>query len=186
MAVALKTTPIPMTTTTQSMMIEWITNLETLEWVVGILLIFCIFLTIVIVVAYNYLASRRSYVYINIYTARGFHLIKYRRLPDASRCFTVATGGPETRLSVKNYGLFGVITFRTQPWKVIHSLTGARYPSRRHLIVKPGTAGEIKRLLAEPTCKVIPLIIHSHEYVIERAPQAMNALPREGGADTFV
>lgn len=156
--------PELISTTTVPAIIQWLNNIEYHDKIMMVFIIVLSIVSAISIYAMRYLASRRSYVFFNISNGRNVYLLKYRSLPNASRCFTIFTGG-RTKLAIRNYIFFGIVSFESKPWKVINALTGRKYRCKSHVFVRASQVSKIRMLLDDNECAIKPLVVHSHEYV---------------------
>jgi len=111
-AFELKTTTIIPTTTTQLIDIEaWLTAAYKCEWLIVVVAVQVLGLATVVAWALSKLIrlrKRTSHVYFQFSTTNDLYRLRYIKLPDASRAYTLYTGGVDTVLKFTDLGLFGI------------------------------------------------------------------------------
>jgi hypothetical protein len=120
---------------------------------------------IAVVLALKKALSRRSFIYLDLSSAKGIAQIKFCTLPDPSRNFSVALSKKPTTLAGTSYGLFGIVRFTSKPWKLIRVHDGTKIKLPTYMILPFWKMRTVQTLLASQDCKISPLLIHSHEYV---------------------
>jgi hypothetical protein len=131
------------------------------------LLLWLAFITGAVIMAFVCIvqnAARRTFFYLDIVSASTVVQIHFATLPDRTRNFTVKMSKGLTRLALKNLYFFGIITFQTKLWRIVYTLEGRR-------VRLPSYVWQLKKvrkvLIADH--KVMPLIVHTHEYVFPDA-----------------
>jgi hypothetical protein len=122
--------------------------------------------TLILIFSLFYWAlKRKSYVYIEIRSAKDVVMINYKRLPDASRCFFIALSSKPKTVTVVNCFLFGFLKFEGKTWKVEDSRTHCRTSLPRRVLLTRGMALKAKQMLLDPACQIGPVVVHTHEQV---------------------
>jgi hypothetical protein len=70
--------------------------------------------------------ARQSFLYVNMTTADLVVQLYYHTLPDPKRAFMVTTPKQPTQMSLTSFGIFGILTFDSKPWKLQDAHTKAR------------------------------------------------------------
>jgi hypothetical protein len=107
----------------------------------------------------------QSYVYIDVSTSNGNHLICYKKLPDASRCFNISMPRKTVNLTVVNCFLFGYIKFEGKLWTLEDKRTHCITNLPRRVLIGRDNVNVLKALLQAPSCDIGPVVVHSHELV---------------------
>ena len=178
-AYGLRTMPPIVTSTTVDPVVDWMYSITVKEWLI---IMYCVFLSLWLL--YTFILTMRafdrySYLYMQFSTGRAAHLLKYRTLPDATRQFTIMTGGREPSIKINNYGLFSVVSFISEPWLIKHSLSGEAYKPKKRVFVGQKEARLIRQLLMDPDCCITPLVVHTHEYAISKLDNSANYRSRQ-------
>jgi hypothetical protein len=148
-----------------SAIIDWITSLQHSEVFLYILILGVLILLIFNFILLAYSFSRRSYVYIDMTSQTSVLMLKLTTLPDATRYFAIHIPPRSTKLVLYSCFLFGILSFKSSPWVLTHSLTHQRKTLPRWLIIWPWQIKMISALLLDTKTITLPLIVHSHEYV---------------------
>jgi len=163
----LKTNTIITTTTAPLIDIDaWITTEYKCEWLVIVLVVLLLGLAIVVAWALSKLTRlrrRTSHVFFQISTADDLYLLRYIKLPDASRAYTLFTGGANTMLEIIDLGIFGILKFKITPGTIQYDITNEILPPKTWIMVGPRQSRRVKALLTKTTT-VRPLLVHCHEY----------------------
>ena len=121
-------------------------------------------------------AARRTFLYLDIVSASSVVQIHFATLPDPTRNFTVKMSKGPTRLALKNFYLFGIITFQTKPWRIVYTLEERRVRHPNYAFIPIWQLKKVREVLISDH-KVSPLIVHTHEYVF---PDAVQTAERKG------
>ena len=159
--VQLKTTP-----NTVTLPYDWNELLEyfredMIHFVIVLIALVLIFLWTLYIMYWT--TKMRSYVYIDISTDKGSHLIYYKQLPDASRCFRVVLPQKNVKLTIVNFFLFGCIKFEGKSWKLEHKSTLCRSTLPKRIWIGRSDVIKLTTLLRDPTCEIGPVVVNSHE-----------------------
>jgi hypothetical protein len=106
--------------------------------------------------------ARQTFLYVNMTTADLVAQLYYHTLPDPTRAFTVITPKQPTRMSLTSFGIFGILTFDSKPWKLQHAHTRERIRLPSIIYVSPWKLKRVQQILDVATHTITPLIVHTH------------------------
>jgi hypothetical protein len=157
---------LPPTTTFSP--VEWLATVARIRHFDMMITSYLLTLTAVVLVIIVILArafARRTFLYIELTAENVVTHLRYFTLPDATRNYTVKMSKHPTRLNIRSFGFFGVVTFASKPWTLIHATTRQQIPLPNCVIVPFWQIRRLKIALSSPSHSVAPLIVHTHEYV---------------------
>jgi hypothetical protein len=106
------------------------------------------------------IAARRTFLYLDIVSAVA--PIHFATLPDPTKNFIVKMSKSLTRLALKNFYFFEIITFQTKPWRIVYTLEGRRVRLPSYVFIPFWQLKKVRKVLIADH-KVTPLIVHTHE-----------------------
>jgi hypothetical protein len=152
---------------------QWMAVLADIRRLDFTLLFWLAFITGAVIMAFVcivQIAARRTFLYLDIVSASAVVQIHFATLPDPTRNFTVKMSKGLTRLALKNFYFFGIITFQTKPWRIVYTLEGRRVRLSSYVFIPFWQLKEVRKVLTADH-KVTPLIVDTHEYVFPDAGQ---------------
>lgn len=90
---------------------------------------------IILIVAIERASSRRSFIYLDLASAKGIAQIRFCTLPDSSRNFSVASPKRPTTLTCVSCGLFRDVKCTSNPWKLIRTHDGHKFLLPTYMIL---------------------------------------------------
>jgi hypothetical protein len=164
------TAPPELSTTTMPLnkLADWLAHME---WQERVAVSYAAWSVVVAIILLCILAwglkqahQRRSFVYIDIITDTRVHMIRCMVLADATRCYKIRVPNDVTTLVVLNFGLFGILKLKSKRWVAKHTLTGAEQRGNAMWLLWPWEAGPLQALLKDLSCRIRPVVVHTHEY----------------------
>jgi len=90
------------------------------------------------------------------------YFLRYIKLSDAFRAYTLFMGDVSTVLEIIDLGIFGILKFKTTLWTIQYDITNEILPPKAWIIVEPRQTRRVKALLTKAHT-VRPLLVHSHD-----------------------
>jgi hypothetical protein len=120
----------------------------------------CIFM-ITSICLYKRLASRRSFLYVELLTASDSYFLRILKLPDGNRFYSVSFSRSRIHLVLTDYLFFGVLTWNRRALSVEDNLRHLPVPLPRFRLLPFWQARRIKHLVAQH-CQVTLFVVHTH------------------------
>lgn len=183
-AVALKTSTASPTYPTPSPLEEFINLARLREFDLALLIVWLISAAVAMIslILLCKEMSRRTFLYIDISSPSAIMQLFYFTLSDATRDYTVRVPKRGTRLTLSSYGLFGVLTFASKPWRLIRNKSHAQVDLPGFLVVPFWKLSQLRQLLQTLDVAITPLVVHTHEYVYYAGTEAT---PKRGGPPDY-
>jgi hypothetical protein len=148
--------------------VKWLATVAQIRRFDMMITSYLIILTAVVIVIIMIVArafASRTFLYIEITSDDVVTQLRYFTLHDATRNYTVEVSRRPTRLNIRSFGLFGEITFASKPWILIHAVIRQKILQPNCVIVPFWQIRRLQTTLSSPSHSVVPLIVHTHEYV---------------------
>jgi hypothetical protein len=161
-AYSLKTTPTP---TNPPSPLEWLAEIASIrrfDYFLTTIVALLVVVVCALVWAVVRARARQTFLYVNMTTADLVAQLYYHTLPDPTRAFTVITPKQPTRMSLTSFGIFGILTFDSKPWKLQHAHTRERIRLPSIIYVSPWKLKRVQQILDVATHTITPLIVHTH------------------------
>jgi hypothetical protein len=151
-AYSLKTTPAP---TEPPSPLEWLAEVASIrrfDYFLTTIVALLVVAVCALVWAVMRARARQSFLYVNMTTADLVAQLYYHTLPDPTRAFTVITSKQPTQMSLTSFGIFGILTFDSKPWKLQHAHTRERIRLPSIIYVSPWKLKRVQQILDIAAC----------------------------------
>jgi hypothetical protein len=138
---------------------------------VMIILVIMISAFIVICVLIKRLSSRRSYVYLEIRSAKSYVQLRLAKLSHFNRKSSIVIPREQLSVELANYYVYGVLTIKPRTMKMVNTLTNESKELGNYIVVPPWTTRQLLNIISTEY-RVTPFIVHSHEHIFMQEQEA--------------
>ena len=143
-------------------MMKHIIREDNWQWVT---IAFILGTTVLIAVRMYFLGHRFSFVYLHISKGTFTKNLKYFKLADVDRLYTISTTS-EMEMEIKEDWLFGYIHFLNSGWYLKDTLSGSTVMLPSRCRIPFGRVKLYKEILKDTSCVITPMIVRTHSYEV--------------------
>jgi hypothetical protein len=93
------------------------------------------------------------------------HTDTFATLPDATKRYVVRVSSSALAIKLRNFYVVGILHIMPKLPKIVNTLTFEVKRLSAFTVLPLWTAWRLQRQLANDSCTVAPMLVHTHEYV---------------------